>query len=309
MILTVTANTALDEVLEIERFVAGERLRILDQAECISGKGTLVSAFAADFGQPSVALGFAAGRNGRLLAQLLRRRGVRVELTPAKGETRRITVLVDHSLHQQTWLLPEGLQVTRANERDLERRLTRWLPKARWLALCGSLAPGCSPLLYQRLVRRAKTQQVPVLIDSRGAGLAHALAGQPAVVKQNRRELEATFGESISTEAAMTTALRRLIAEGVELAVCTLGAQGALALTSRAGWRLFAPRVQACSSAGSGDAFAAALLVERVKGAEWPEALRWATAAGTAKALEARTDSLDPHLVPHLLRRVRLRNL
>lgn len=309
MILTVTPNTALDHVFEIGHYVPGARLSVSNQAECIGGKGNLVSAFAVDFGARSVSLGFAAGENGRSLAKLLRERGVRADLSPAKGETRRIILVVEQARHGQTWLLPEGLQVSRASERDLEKRVARWLANASWLALCGSLPPGCSALLYRRFTQLAHVRHVPVLIDSRGRALALALAARPEVIKLNQQELEATFGQPISGEPALAMALRRLIAEGVDVALCTLGAEGAIAVTSEAGWRIVPPTIKARSSAGSGDAFTAALLAWREKGTEWPEALRRACAAGTAKALEARTDRLDMDMARRLFRRVRVKNL
>jgi fructose-1-phosphate kinase PfkB-like protein len=234
---------------------------------------------------------------------------VRADLSAARGETRRVMVVVDRKRYGQTWLLPETMEVRRAHERDLEGRLARWLPKSSWLALTGSLPPGCSGLLYRRFTDLAHACGVPVLIDSRGRPLALALAASPQVVKLNRDELQATLGEPISTEPALARALRRLLAKGAELAVCTLGAQGAMAMTRGAGWRLVPPAIRMRSSAGSGDAFAAALLVWREKGADWPEALRWACAAGTAKALEARTDRLDLEAARSLLRRVKVKVL
>lgn len=309
MILTVTPNTALDHVYEVEHYVPGTRLNALAETECIGGKGNLVSAFAVDFGARSVSLGFAAGENGRRLARLLRERGVRTDLSRAGGETRRIVVVVDRKRRGQTWLLPETLRVTHAQERDLAGRLAHWLPKSSWLALCGSLPPGCSALLYRRLTKLARACGVPVLIDSRGHPLAQTLAASPQVVKLNRDELRATFGGPVSTEPALARALGRLLAEGVELAVCTLGREGAMAMTRGTGWRILPPAVRMRSSAGSGDAFSAALLVSREKGADWPEALRWACAAGTAKALEARTDHLNLEAARSLYRRVRMRVL
>ncbi|MBZ5543906.1 MAG: hexose kinase [Acidobacteriia bacterium] len=307
MILTITPNTALDEVLEVEHYVPGERLGIQKETLCIGGKGNLTSIFAVDLGARSVSLGFAAGENGRKLPRMLRERGVRADFSPARGETRRIRVIVDAKRQVQTWLVPETLRVTRVAERDLEKRAAHWIPNARWLALCGSLPPGCSPHLYYHLTRRAHASSVPVLIDSRGAALAHALAAQPEVVRLNKQELQQTLGEPIPNLQSVLAALRRLLVEGLQFAVCSLGAEGAVAVTSEGGWRTVPPKIAQRSSAGSGDAFTAALLVWREKGAEWPEALRWATAAGTAKAQEACTDHpLDLRRVHALCRRVRL---
>ena len=310
MILTVTPNTALDLVVEIEEYVPGLRIDILRETECVGGKGNLASGFAVDLGVRSVSLAFAAGPNGRRLSALLRERGVRPDFTPALGETRRLLVIVDDARQVQTWLVPVTLRVSRRIEQELERRVTRWLPKASWLALCGSLPPGCSPRIYYRLSMRAHEAAVPVLIDARGPALAHALAARPQVVRLNKEELELTLGKKIPDMGRLVAALRGLLAEGVEMAVCSLGAEGAVALAGANGWRFIPPRIQQRSSAGSGDAFTAAIMVWREKGADWPEAIRWACAAGAAKALEARTDHpLDLAVVRRMYRQVKVRAL
>jgi 1-phosphofructokinase family hexose kinase len=306
VILTVTPNTALDHVVVIDRYVPGAHLRVLGQAECISGKGTVVSAIASDFGARSVALGFAAGRRGQRLAELLRARGVRPDLSPAQGETRQIVIVVEWERHGQTWLMPQTLAVRPAHEHHLEERAARWLPNSSWLVLCGSLPPGCSPKLYQRLIKRAHRAEIPVLLDTRGTALTEALSTEPDAVKLNREELEATLRRRLLTSAALVAGLRRLLARGARLAICTLGAQGALVVTREFGWRVTSPRVETRSSAGSGDAFTAALLKWKEDGADWPEALRWAAAAGAAKALEACTDRLELKKVHALARRVKV---
>lgn len=309
MILTVTPNTALDHVLEVEHYVPGERLNVLAQAECIGGKGNLVSAFAEDFGMHSVSLGFAAGKNGRRLAELLRRRGARADFTPAQGETRRIFVIVDHKRHLQTWLMPKTLRVNRVAERHLEKRVARWLPKSSWLVLCGSLPAGCSPLLYRRLTQMAHACNVPVLIDSRGPALLQTLPARPEVVKLNMGELASTFDVRPTAGEAVGIDVTVFLKEGVQWVVCTMGAAGAIAAGHEKKWAFVPPAIQARSSAGSGDAFTAALLVWRERGATWPEALRWAAAAGTAKAREARTDRLDLKAVRRFYRRIKMQRL
>ncbi len=307
MILTVTPNSALDQVYEIEHYVPGVRHKIVRAAECIGGKGSLTSGFAVDLGARSVSLAMAAGRNGKRLAELLRERGVRPDFTPARGESRRLIVVVDRQRQVQTWLVGETLEVTRAMERDLEKRVQRWLPKASWVALCGSLPPTCSPRLFYRLCRLAHRAGVPVLIDSRGRPLAHALAAQPEIVRLNQEELEQTLGEKVSGLPTLVAALRRFLAEGIQLAVCSLGAEGAIAVTNAGGWRFVPPTIQQKSSAGSGDAFTAGILVWRERGADWPEAISWACAAGTAKAVEARTDHpLDLRQVRRFYRQIKV---
>ncbi|MBI4166514.1 MAG: hexose kinase [Acidobacteria bacterium] len=310
MILTVTPNTALDQVIEIPHYVPGFRLHILKETECIGGKGNLASGFIADLGAKTVSLGFAAGRNGHRLAEMLRVRGAPPDFTPARGETRRLLVVVDERRQVQTWLVPATLHVNRKIERDLEQCAARWLPKSSWLALCGSLPLGCSPGIYRRLVRLAHSHRVPVLVDARGPALSNALPVRPEVVRLNKEELELTLGKRITSLPAIVRELRRIVAGGVEVAVCSLGADGAVAATAQAVWQFLPPKVRQKSSAGSGDAFTAAILVWRERGAEWLEAILWACAAGAAKAMHARTDHpLDLAAVRRKYRDVNVRNL
>lgn len=310
MILTVTPNTAIDHVLEVENFRFGERLPIIGESECVGGKGNLVSVFAISLGMKSVSLGFAAGANGRRLATLLRARNAQPDFVWVEGETRRITVVVDHQRGAQTWLVRETMRVTRAQVGQLVLRVDRWLPQATWLALCGSLPDGCPSDLYAQLVTISRKRGVPVLIDSRGEALVKALPASPQVVKMNLGELEATmkYAKSSASGKPAARVLDPAVFDesGLELAVCTMGERGAVAATAGKAWQLTPPRINSLSSAGSGDAFTAALLVQRAKGHDWREALRWAAAAGAAKAMEPQTDRLKVHGIRQLYRKIRI---
>jgi len=308
-IVTITANTALDHVLAVDRFAPGSRLSLMAETESIGGKGSLVSAFAVDLGVRSVALGLAAGENGRRLAKLLKARSVVTDFSPAEGETRRIVVVVERSGHRQTWLVPQTLYATAKGIRHLRERMVRWLRNSSWLVLSGSLSPGCSARLYHTLTHQAHACGARVLIDASGPPLKYALEGKPDVVKLNRQELEQTVGRRIPNIYSLVARLRRFVNQGAELAVCTLGADGAVATCRDRAWRCIPPRIAAGSSAGSGDAFTAALLTAREQGADWQEALRWGTAVGTAKALEEVTDRFDLEAAHLLLRRAVLKIL
>jgi 1-phosphofructokinase family hexose kinase len=309
MILTVTPNTTLDHVYVVDRLVRGEKLEVAESIECLGGKGGLLSAFAVDLGARSVALGFAAGENGRKLARFLRARGVVADLSFVPGETRRIITIVERRKVGETLLQPVTLRSTRRDEVDLLRRANRWLPKASWLALCGSLCPGCSSDLYARLARLARKHGVPVMIDSRGVALSRAVPEGPAIVKLNRPELEQTVGRKLARTSELVAALRGLVAKGVELAACTLGEGGALAAAAEAAWRITPPKVRSKNATGAGDAFGAGLLTARERGLEWEEALRWAVAAGTGKSLETRTDGFNPAVVRQVFRRVKVQSI
>lgn len=81
------------------------------------------------------------------------------------------------------------------------------------------------------------------------------LAGVTDVVKASDVDLSWLFPRLDPAEAA-----RVLLAEGPRLAVVTLGAEGAMAITRDTVVRVAAPRVAVADTIGAGDAFQAALL-------------------------------------------------
>jgi hypothetical protein len=205
MILTVTPNTALDQVVEIPHYEPGHRLDILKETECMGGKGNLASGFIADLGAKTVSLAFAAGRNGRRLAALLRERGARPDLTIAGGETRRILVVVDERRAVQTWLVPITLRVNRQIERDLEQRVAL-AAKLRGFALrasAGLLAEDYYALTSRvHQIRADRCADRPLPISSRGRNCAP------------QQELELTLGRKVPDTPALIRELRHIV-EGI----------------------------------------------------------------------------------------------
>jgi acarbose 7IV-phosphotransferase len=75
--------------------------------------------------------------------------------------------------------------------------------------------------------------------------------------------------------------LRAAVDGGCRLAVCTRGAEGALALDGDTWWEVSAaPTSEVLDTNGAGDAFLAGLLLATLDGAPVPQALAWASAAG-----------------------------
>jgi acarbose 7IV-phosphotransferase len=76
--------------------------------------------------------------------------------------------------------------------------------------------------------------------------------------------------------------LRDRVARGCALAVCTRGAEGALACDADGLWQVDPAPAVPVDSNGAGDAFLAGLLAGLLAGRDTPSALGWASAAGAA---------------------------
>ncbi|MET0864307.1 MAG: carbohydrate kinase family protein [Nakamurella sp.] len=90
--------------------------------------------------------------------------------------------------------------------------------------------------------------------------------------------------------------LRQRVDAGTSLAICTMGAAGARAVSTTEGdwWVSAVPVDDVVDTNGAGDAFLVGLLAARLDGRSVPDGLRWAAAAG-AIAVQS-TDLVSPRL-------------
>ena len=93
-----------------------------------------------------------------------------------------------------------------------------------------------------------------------------------------------------SDEAGQEEALRRLVAEGSEIVVLSLGAAGVVLVTGEGLQRLRAPTVPIASRVGAGDSMVAGMVAGLLRGYEVPEAVRLGVAAGSAAVMTPGTE-------------------
>ena len=91
-----------------------------------------------------------------------------------------------------------------------------------------------------------------------------------------------------------------LVRAGARDAVVTLAADGAVGLIDGRAWRVTAPDVTAVNTTGSGDCFAAALLLAFERGDPVEAALAAAAGAAAANAADPVTSRFDPALAREL---------
>jgi fructokinase len=108
--------------------------------------------------------------------------------------------------------------------------------------------------------------------------------GEASLVKVNEDELELLTGSADLEEGS-----GKLLAQGVEVCVVTLGPEGSYFRVTQGGGSVAPFRVETVDATGCGDAFVAGLLWQLVRGGDWRahldvprmrEALRYANAVG-----------------------------
>jgi 1-phosphofructokinase family hexose kinase len=285
MILTVTANPALDYSLRVDEIPVGRRARYRDATIDPSGKGVNVARMVHRLGEPVFALALAGGSTGAILADGLRREGVPHELVPAAAPVRVNVTLLSGPDGVATHFHGPGDGVTRAEIDRLRERTRDRLSAARLLVVSGSLPPGMRPDDLGELVRLGREAGVPAIVDAEGEALAAAIAAGASLVKPNLKEAEGFLGRALGADAAA----REIAARGVETVIVTMGGEGAVARRNGKAWKVTPPREGVVRAVGAGDSFAAGLAVGFKRGWALPEVLRLAAAAGAATALSPGT--------------------
>ena len=296
MLLTLTPNPSLDLLFEAERLVWDDANRLDAPRRRAGGQGINVVRAARALGVEARAVAPLGGPVGHELAAMLAAEGTPLRAVPIEGETRVFVGVRERATGRSLLLNPRGPRLGPADAEALREAVRAELNESRprWVACCGSLPPGLPPDLYAVIGRMAREAGARFVPDCDTPPLRVAVhAGCDLLVPNHheaRRLLEEEFEEGdIEAAARAATAL---LARGPAAVAITLGAAGAVLATPRGAWHAAAPPVRDGSAVGAGDAFLAGLLAATEGGAEPPEALRAAVAAGTATLLADGPDLL-----------------
>ncbi len=309
MILTVTLNPAIDQTLVLERFVAGDTVRVKTSRFDPGGKGINVSRVVRELGGESVAMGFAPGGLGRYIEQTLKHDGIQCDFVHTKGEMRTNITILDESRHTHTILSDPGPETERRFVEQLLSTLRKRLRAGDWLVLAGSIPPPLSPDVYTEIIDLAREKWVHTVLDSDGPALVAGAAAGPEMVKGNRRELERLLHRRLDDEKSTLEAAHMLREMSIRTALITRGREGAVLVSDEGSWRSLAPRVRAVSAVGSGDALLAGVVLTLSRGGTMEEALRLGVASGTACVLSPGTELCHRREVDILHPRVRVQRI
>jgi tagatose 6-phosphate kinase len=318
LIVTVTANAAIDRTLRVESLEPGRKHAVLSDLAQAGGKGVNVARVLHALGVPTVAAVVTGGRTGEWILRNLAGDGIEVVPVEAPGDSRTCLEIVETGRGRVTQLHGRGVQGSRLLADKLVTRVGELLGEASWIALCGSLAEGLPANTYAQLVRRAHERRVRVALDTSGAALREAWKQAPELVRVNREEATQAVGVPASSfsSAAFPGAGR------ATLTVISDGASPSVAWTSREeSWRIEPPRVDPGNPIGCGDAMLAGLLASLDTGGTredpsegepfWSPrllegALRYATALASADVASPTAGRPDPARAQALLGAVRI---
>lgn len=316
MIATVTLNPSLDEWVRLSALRVGRLNRASAIARYPGGKGINVSRVIHELGGSTVAFGLAGGEDGLILRERLNRLRLRHVFVEVAGATRNNYKIRTEHPRALTELNTAGPRVSAASLRRLARRLAQVRPRPVHVALCGSLPPGAPPTIYRDWIRALQRRGIPVALDASGEALRHGLIARPWLMKPNREEAAVLLGRALTTRRRCVRAVRELVRRGVEVAMLSLGREGALLACRQGGgadetvvWHGVAPPVRVEAAVGAGDSLVGGFLAGWVQDRDFLAAFRLGIACGAATAMAPGTELCHRRDVARLLPRVTTRRL
>lgn len=301
LILALGTTPTLQRTMRFGDLRVGQVNRATSVAEYASGKPINVARVAVTLGCPARVLIPLGGDRGAAVRKDMAAAGIENDAVESGVPTRLCITAIDDSGPAATELVEEHASLPAAVGDRLLEHLDRWLAKARFLVLTGSLAAGIKADFYASAIHSARRRGVTTLLDASGEPLLEALPERPDIVKINSAELSQTLGRPADSPETVSAAMGELQGRFGGWLVVTDGAAGSFARNDTDSWRLNTPPVRALSPIGSGDAFAAGIAAAVGEGMDIPAACRFGAACGAANALSPYAGHLDASRIGELL--------
>jgi 1-phosphofructokinase/tagatose 6-phosphate kinase len=297
VIVTVTLNAALDRTVTVPIFQLGHRHRASEVLTLAGGKGINVARALKQLDVPVVAIGLAGGRTGTRIVEELTAEAILNDFARISEESRTSTAVVDPTAGTYTEINEWGPRVSPTELDTLLEKLRYVAGAAECVVFAGSLPRAVDEGFYADAARDLARRGIRVVLDTEGEPLRRGLEAEPWLVSPNQQEAEQLVGQELQDESDFLMALDTIAELGARNVHITLD-DGCFALvreerqTRR--YRARAPRLEAVSLVGAGDALLAQWLALLLGGAAPEDALRGAVAAGCASVLEVGAGRFDP---------------
>jgi 1-phosphofructokinase len=298
MIYTLTLNPAVDHTIYVDEINNKDVTRVKKTIKDGAGKGINVSKVLRTLHVDSICLGFIAGDNGRYIKNELAKRDIPIGFIEVNGETREnIKLIITHE-NKVIELNEVGPKINSSNKKELIMKLDNLLKKDDILVISGSVPEGIEKTMYADIVDRYK--DVFTILDVSGELFTYGVQGLPNVIKPNLYELEQYANKSLKSDNAVIEVCKKLVEQGIEHVVVTLGSKGALYVSAEHVYKVEIPTVQAKSTVGAGDSFVAGLVYGFHHHFSVDKLLQYAAAVASASVKSEGTAKVDPEDINEL---------
>ena len=308
MITTICLNPSFDRTVEVDKLLPGQVNRVRNARVDLGGKGINVAVVARRLGIDVQCIGMMGTDGAEELTHLMDREGLKHTFVSVSGHVRTNMKVCSLDGQGVTELNEPGTPASEENLQEFMNLAREKTAGSDIVVLTGSLPPGCPEGTYRDIMSALEGKKC--ILDTEGKELELATKGaHPFLIKPNLRELEATLGIELRTMRAIRDAALLFIRLGVQHAVVSMGAMGAMYVSDEK--TLFAPalRVETKSTVGAGDAMIGGMLLGYEKEKNVAKAFRYGIAAGAASVMTEGTQLIKREDFDRLLDQVRIQEV
>lgn len=282
MIYTLTLNPAIDYYIDINKFEDGKLNKVNNAYTLPGGKGINVSKVLKNFEVESEALGFYGGFTGNYIKTHLKNYGIKDNFIELEGDTRiNIKLKTDNSESEISGKSPN------ISDKNIEKlfKLIENIKENDILILSGSIPDSVSDSIYKDIIDSLKNKNnIKIILDSRDKPFKEALKSGVFLSKPNKNELEEYFNKEIKGIEDIVFYSKKLIEEGSQNLIVSMGKEGSALITKDAVYKGNAPEGKLISSVGAGDSMVAGIVYGISKGLNIEDSYKYAIASGSATA-------------------------
>lgn len=310
-IFTITANTAIDHVIEVEHLGQSDNLQARSSIEFAAGKGVNVAKTLESLNCPVTALGF-VGQDSVNLFKHLDSKHLKTSFIEVPGRTRTNLTLIDVENPKELHIRTPGYCVTSGHQEKLIQQIKSLICKDDIVILSGSLPPGASDDFYRQLIEICHLQSAITLLDSSGVALQQGITARPYLIKPNQHELAELANQPLMTETDYLSTAKSVIDQGVQWVVVSRGSKGIIAINRTSATVISlhpsSPSAPLCS-VGCGDTLLAGIAYALLNQHEPLETFCYGVACASANLTHLEPGRIDKLDVAHYLNRLTIDQL
>lgn len=280
MIYTCTLNPSIDYIMHVDQFEPGGLNRAEKTFYYPGGKGINVSRVLNKLSTPSTALGFAGGFTGQFIRSFLDGEGVSHHFFETDEPSR---INVKMKTGDETEINGPGPSITSAQQTELLASIEKLSPEDT-LVIAGSVPASLDQDIYLTIASICEQKNISFVADTSGAALKQLVGSPVMLLKPNHHELGQLFDTAITTKDDAVQYARKLVDEGAQNVIVSMGGNGAVLVDSKQALYANVPQGIVKNSVGAGDSVVAGFLSAITTGKSLEASLRYGVAAGSATA-------------------------
>lgn len=303
MIYSVTLNPAIDRTIFVDEINFKDVTRVSNTIRQAAGKGINISFVMQKLGKKAVSVNILAGENGEYILRELKGNSVD-----------NINHLVTGNTRENIKVVPKNGSVLEINEsgpvcssddvKIVIDLLKEYVTTGDIVVLTGSIPKGLHATTYHDMIKDLKGLGVITVLDASGDSFKEAVKAKPTVIKPNLYELGLLFDKELTSKEEVLLYAKKLVSDGIEQVLITLGGDGALLVTKEKTYYVNPIKVDAINTVGAGDSFLAGYVAALSDGLSKEECLKKAASVATSSVLNKGTGPSDLSHIEELERKV-----